>query len=399
MLQKTKTRLASLMTAGVLLFSQTAYAAKSMSDLKNDLASKQKETNTLKKQIQDKKGDKNDATARRQELDVEISGIEDEIDDVQAVINEKQSEINSANAKIEGLNKDIENTSKQLKARMKVMYEYGNTSYLEIIMESKGFSDLFTRVAAVQAIVKHDNSVLDKYASQVEELTAAKQLVENEKQEQVEAKQLLTGRKDKLETLQAEKDQLIKQLNNDIAALEAEEQQKEKDAQAIQNEINKALEAQKKAAAAAAAKAAKSGTAVNTAVTYKGNGKFLWPSASSTTITSKFGYRIHPISGKKSLHRGIDISAPAGSNVLAAEAGVVLTAGYNGSYGNYVVINHGGGYVTLYAHNSKLVVKAGDSVTRGQTIAKCGSTGNSTGNHIHFEVQVNGGLVNPLNYL
>ena len=320
---------------------------------------------------------------------MQISGVQDDIDEVQSVINDKQKEINEANVRIEGLDKDIDKTTQKLKARMKVMYEYGNTSYLEIIMESKGFSDLFTRIAAVQAIVRHDNDVIDEYSAQIEELQAAKQTVETEQAEQIEVKNILKDKQGELKSLREQKNKVVDSLNSDISELEAAEKQKEKDASAMQAELNKAL-----AAANAAAKKNSS-----SAVVYKGNGKFGWPSAASTKVTSPFGNRKHPIFGTNRLHRGIDIGAPAGSDVLAAEAGVVLTAGYNGSYGNYVTINHGGGYVTLYAHNSKLLVKAGQSVTRGQVIAKCGSTGNSTGPHVHFEVQVNGGLVNPLKYL
>lgn len=375
-------RLLSAIMAGMLLFSQTAYAAKSVSELKKELEQNKKESEKLKEQIKDKQEDKNAATAKINELDVQISNMQDDIDDVQDVIDEKQSEINAANSKIEVLNSDIEKTKDKLKARLKVMYEYGSTSYIEILMESKGFSDLFTRIAAVQAIARHDNSVMDKYAGQIEELEAAKLVVESEKQEQIEAKSILTGKQDQLESLRSEKNKVVKELEQDIAALEAAEKQKEKDANSLQSEINKALASSK-----------------SSNVVYQGNGKFGWPSASSTTVTSEFGYRIHPIFKTKKLHRGMDIGAAYGTNVLAAEAGVVLTAGYNGSYGYYVTINHGSGYVTLYAHNSKLLVKSGDKVTRGQVIAKCGSTGNSTGPHIHFEVQVNGALVNPRKYL
>ncbi len=374
-------RIASLFLALMLIFSQMAYAAKSVSDLKGELEANKKETEKIKEEIRDKQADKNAATAKMNELDMEISGVQTDIDSVQAVINEKQAEIDNANAKIESLNSDIDKTTEKLKARMKVMYEYGSTSYLEIILESKGFSDLFTRIAAIQAIVRHDNSIIEDYATQIEELEAAKSIVVTEQQEQIEAKNILTAQQDKLEVLRNEKSRLVAELNKDIAALEAAEKQKEKDANALQAEINKALNKS-------------SGTVV-----YKGNGKFAWPSASSTRITSNFGYRIHPIFGTKKLHRGLDIGAAQGTDVLAAESGVVLTAGYNNSYGYYITINHGSGYVTLYAHNSKLLVKSGQTVSRGQVIAKCGSTGNSTGPHIHFEVQINGKLVNPLNYL
>ncbi len=386
MFNKTCKRILCAFTACIFLLSQTAYASKSVSELKEELSASKKEAEAIKSKINSKQSEKDTATARRNELDIEISSIESNIDDVQDVIDEKQSEINSANAKIEAINDDIAHTTAQLKARMKVMYEYGSTSYLEIIMEAKGFSDLFTRIAAVQAIVKHDNSVIDRYAAQIEELEEAKQTVENEKQEQIEAKEILTGKKNELKTLQSEKDKLISELNSDIAALEAAEKQKEKDTQALQSEINKALEAAKKASS-------------SSKVTYSGNGKFGWPSASSNRITSYFGPRSAPNARATTYHRGIDIGAPTGSDVLAAEAGEVLTAGYNGSYGYYITINHGGGYVTLYAHNSRLLVKKGDTVKRGQAIAKCGSTGNSTGPHIHFEIQVNGKVVNPLGYL
>lgn len=375
-------RILAAVFALVLAFSQAAYAAKSVSELKSELAENQKETEKIKKEITAKQKDKDAATARMNELDMEISGVQEDIDSVQHVIDEKQSEIDAANLKIEGLNLDIDKTTEKLKARMKVMYEYGTTSYLEIIMGAKSFSDLFTRIAAVQAIVRHDNNIIDDYSNQITALEEAKAVVELEQQEQIEARDILDAQQSKLERLRNEKNQVVKQLENDIAALEKAEKQKENDAAALQSEINKALN-----------------KSSSKNLVYTGNGKFAWPSATSTRVTSPFGYRIHPIFGTKKLHRGMDIGAAAGTDVLAAEDGVVLTAGYNNSYGYYVTINHGSGYVTLYAHNSKLLVSSGQTVSRGQVIAKCGSTGNSTGPHIHFEVQVNGKLVNPANYL
>jgi Membrane proteins related to metalloendopeptidases len=127
-------------------------------------------------------------------------------------------------------------------------------------------------------------------------------------------------------------------------------------------------------------------------------GIFTWPSATSTRITSPFGYRIHPILKVKKLHTGIDIGAAAGTAVLAANNGNVIKAGWNNSYGNVVMIDHGGGIVTLYAHNSKLLVSTGDVVTKGQTIALVGSTGDATGPHIHFEVRVNGEYKDPMGW-
>ena len=373
-------RLLSLALALVFILSSTAYAAKSVNDLKSEIEKNEKETQKIKDQIKGKEKDKDQATAKMNELDMEISGIQKDIDSVQAVIDEKQSEIDVANTQIDALNKEIDVTKGKLKKRMKAMYELGNISYLEIILEAKGFSDLFTRIAAIQAIAKHDNAIIDNYTNQVTQVTEYRTLIENEQAEQLEARGILDKKQGSLEKLRNEKNALIKSLEKDIKALEAAEKQKEKDAAALQTELNKAL-------------------GKSPSVVYKGNGKFVWPSAVSKKVTSPFGYRIHPIFGTKKLHRGLDIGAPQGSDVLAGEAGVVVTAGYNNSYGYYITINHGSGYVTLYAHNSKLLVSKGDMVAKGQVIAKCGSTGNSTGPHIHFEVQINGKLVNPLNYL
>ena len=125
----------------------------------------------------------------------------------------------------------------------------------------------------------------------------------------------------------------------------------------------------------------------------------MWPSNTTRLVTSPYGYRIHPVTGKSRFHAGIDIGAAHGTSILAANDGVVIVSGYNsGGYGNYVVINHGGGYTTLYAHCSSLLVSVGQKVSRGQVIARCGSTGMSTGPHIHFEVQVNGTTTNPMQY-
>ncbi|MDD6214805.1 MAG: peptidoglycan DD-metalloendopeptidase family protein [Firmicutes bacterium] len=359
-----------------------AYAAKSINDLKNDLSSNQKKVENTKKAIKSKQSEKNDQTEKKNQLDIEISGLQDDIDEVQSVINEKNAEINQKNGEIAELNTSIKKTDKQLKKRMKVMYENGTSSYLELIFQAKGLSDMFTRISIVEDILKHDKGMINKYQSQIEKLTAAKQMVENEKNEQLEAKQILQQKQSQMKTKKAEKEQIIQSLSSDIEALKKQEEEAEKAEKQIQAQIKAAMQkpAQK-------------------AVKYTGNGKFLWPLASYSSISSEYGYRIHPITKTKKLHAGIDIAAPAGTAIYAAEDGVVLTSGWNSGYGYCVTINHGGGYVTLYGHCSSLLVSAGQSVKKGQIIAKVGSTGNSTGNHLHFEVKVNGAAVNPRGYL
>lgn len=390
-------------TAAVLafaLFSPCAYATKSMSELKKDMAERNSQMKQLEKQIDQKKDEKDTQVAQREKLDVQIASILGDIDDVEDVISQKDQEISQKNDQIEELNVQIQENTETLKTRLKIMYEYGDSSYMSLLLESKGLSDLFTRLSAVKSILSHDQSLIDRYESDRQQVEDAKAVVENERKEQVEAKDVLVSKKNELKKLQSEKDTLIASINSDIKALEQEEKNAESDYNSMKAELDKALAEEKarQEREAAKQKAAKSSSSVSVQ-TYKGNGQFQWPAAASTTITSPYGYRVHPITKTKRLHRGIDIGAPAGSNVLAAEAGTVITAGWNNSYGYYVTISHGSGLVTLYAHNSKLLVSRGQTVSKGQVIAKVGSTGDSTGPHVHFEVMVNGALQNPLNYL
>ena len=137
----------------------------------------------------------------------------------------------------------------------------------------------------------------------------------------------------------------------------------------------------------------------STTAVYTGNGKFTWPVPASSRISSEYGYRTSPISGKREFHNGLDIPAPYGSAIVATEAGTVTYSGWMNGYGYTIIIDHGSGITSLYGHNSSLVVKKGQKVSRGQTIAKCGSTGWSTGNHCHFTISKGGSAVNPHNYV
>lgn len=373
--------LAIILTAAVLI-SMPAYAAKSVNDLKNELAQSQKKTEETKKQIASKQAEKNSQKAQKDSLDIEIAGLQSDIDKIQSVIDEKNAEINEKNNEIQALDTELKATDKRLKKRMKVIYESGTESYLELILKSTGISDLFTRISVVESILKHDNSMMDNYRAQIEAVNAAKAIVEQEKNEQVEAQNILEQKQNQIKSKQEEKQRVIDALSKDINELKKQEAAQEKAEQELKSQINSALKA-----------------STQQSVKYSGNGKFGFPLTSYTRVSSPYGYRIHPITGTKKLHAGIDYAAPYGTSILAAEDGVVLTSGWNSGYGYCVTINHGGGYVTLYGHCSSLLVSAGQSVKRGQTIAKVGSTGNSTGNHLHFEVRINGSTVNPAGYL
>lgn len=377
-----KKRILSVLVCLSMTFSGTAYAAKSVSQLKDDLSANQKKAEQTKKEIKSKQSQQSAQKAQKDALDVDIANLQNDIDAVQAVIDDKNAEIQAKNNEISQIDAELKKTDKQLKKRMKVAYEGGTTSYLELILKADGISDLFTRISIVESILKHDNAMMDNYQEQITKLSEAKQTVENEKNEQIEARQILESKQSAIESKKSEKEKIINQLSSDINELKKQEAEMEKAEKQIQSQINAALKSSQQKA-----------------VTYSGNGKFGFPLTSYTRISSSYGYRTHPITNTRKLHSGIDYAAPYGTSILAAEDGVVLTAGWNGGYGYCVTVNHGGGYVTLYGHCSSLSVSAGQTVKRGQTIAKVGSTGNSTGNHLHFEVRVNGSTVNPASYL
>jgi len=379
-----KKKILSLIMALIMLlsFEVPTYAAKSVNQLKSELSANKKKTEETKKKIADKKAEQNAQISQRNALDVEIAGLQTDIDAIQDVIDEKNAEINQKNAEINDLDVKLKDTDKRLKKRMKVIYESGTESYLELILKADGIADLFTRIAIVDSILKHDNSIMGEYENQIQEITEAKTIVENEKKEQVEAQDILEDKQSQIKTKQNEKQKIIDALSSDINELKKQEAEQEKAYNALQAQITAALNASSQKS-----------------VKYTGNGKFGFPLTSYTRVSSSYGYRIHPITGTRKLHTGIDYAAPYGTAILAAESGVVLTSGWVSGYGYCVTINHGDGYVTLYGHCSSLCVSSGQSVKRGQTIAKVGSTGNSTGNHLHFEIRIGGKTVNPASYL
>lgn len=360
----------------------SVYAAKSVSQLKEELSQNQKNAEKTQKEIKAKQQEQNEQKKKKNAIDLEIASLQDDIDVIESVIDEKNAEIDAKNAEIEVIDESLKKTDKQLKKRMKIMYESGTTSYLEMIFSAKGLSDLFTRLSIIESIVKHDNKIIEDYQMQIDQIAAAREVIETEKNEQVEAREILEGKRSQIKAKQQEQQQLIDALSKDINELKKQEAEMEAAERQIQAQINAAL-----------------GKSDQKNLTYTGNGKFILPLASYTRISSPFGYRIHPITGTRKLHSGIDYAAPAGTAIFAAEDGVVLTSGWINGYGYTVTINHGSGYVTLYAHCSTLIAKAGQKVTKGQTIARVGSTGNSTGNHLHFEVKVNGVAQNPANFL
>ena len=281
------------------------------------------------------------------------------------------------------------------RARVRAMEENGGYNILAIISKSDSFSDMLTAMDDVGEIMESDRQLEDAYIAARENTESVKADYENTRSQLEELKAQLKAEQEELEKDIEEAIQIILNLENDLENRQAEYDAimaAEDAANATIDKLVAELEAQRAAEAAAAAAAAGGSGGGGSA---NASGSFLWPVASYVYVSSRFGLRVHPITGEKKSHTGIDIASNQGTAVYASDGGSVTLAGWNGGYGNCIMIDHGNGYVTLYGHLSSISVSVGQTVSQGATIGAVGSTGNSTGPHLHFEVLKNGTRIDP----
>lgn len=350
----------------ITFFSSTYYvfAAKTSAQIQKDI-------NATK--------DKQKATAQqRQSLDAEITRISEKIHKLEGQIFENQTKLDATQKELEEAKIKSQQQNESYITRVKYMIENGSSTYLEVLSTSNSLTDFLNRIEIVKMVSEYDKNLLDTLKATEEKIANLANELEATQNALVADKNSLEGEKTSLNQKIAQNESYQKALESDLAAYE--------------KAYNEAKQREAAAWSSAQSKVSKNTTFVG--------GKFGWPSDSTTYITSYYGKRTHPILGTVRGHGGLDIGAAYGTNVLAANDGTVIVAGYNaGGYGNYIIIDHGGGYTSLYGHNSSLCVSVGQKVTRGQVIAKCGSTGLSSGPHIHFEIRINGSTVDPLPYV
>lgn len=343
----------------------------------------QQEQKRIKDQLNQVNKNKKLNESKQKDVVKKISGIEGQIDTLESQIDslgkdiqQAELDIGAKGVELKIAENNILNKKDILNARLRVMYKTGNIGYLEVLLGANDFGDLMTRIDTVRKIFLHDTNM-------VQFLIDQRNIIEQTKKDlevyQVRLKQKVNDK----EAAQAN-------LNIKITELGAAKKQLAAD--------HKALEAQEDSLKAEADKITKILAGMKTSEKYVG-GTMSWPVPSSSKITSPFGNRIHPILKTKKMHTGIDISVPSNNSVIAAQGGTVIHSGWLGGYGKTLIVDHGGGIATLYAHNNTLLVSVGAKVTRGQGIAKSGSTGLSTGPHVHFEVRVNGQYVDPMKYV
>lgn len=363
---------------------QISRAEDEKKQLENNLSNLQE----IKKELENQKTDLKKYVTQ---LDGNLAEIEQNIADLKAKITAKEADITRTEEELTAALEKEENQQESMVARIRLIYEKGDSYMLEALLQAKSFGDFLNRADYMERVMAYDKQ-------KWEEFKENRQLIELCKEELELEKEILDQAKANVEAEQSNLETLIAQKNQDIISYESDISNKEQAIKEYEAELaqqNAEIEALEAAIAEEKKKLLESS---QTVLTYDG-GVFKFPLASYTRVSDDYGYRIHPTLGVEQFHNGVDFAAPKGTAIYAAYDGKVVAATYSATMGNYVMIDHGDGLYTIYMHASALYVQKDDIVVRGETIAAVGSTGRSTGNHLHFSVRKDGEYVSPWNYL
>ena len=401
------------LVSGALIMTVGAASSKEIEKeliaLREEQAELKKQSDALQSSIKDNQAKTQTLVEKKADIDQQmemsrqsIENLNEQIQQYSLLIAQKQDELEQTEAEEARLNE-------QYKTRLRSMEETGKISYWSILFGASSFSDLLDKVNMINEIAESDKLMLEKMADVAAQIATERAELETQMDDLEQAKNDLAEQQTEMEKQRAESDQLILQMAAEYDSMSEEYQNYEKLEDEMSAQIKKTetdyFNALSKEEAARQAElnrqnnnkvpsnSGSSGSAASS------TGGFLYPLPYAVPITDAYGYRIHPLTKKYSWHNGVDFGAAAGTAILAAKSGTVTTAAYSGAWGYYVVINHGDGYSTLYAHQPSLSVSVGDYVTQGQTIGYVGSTGWSTGPHLHFTIYYNGSDVNPMNYV
>ena len=350
------------------------------------------ELDALEQQKNSIEAQKNNVSQQKAAEQNKKAAAQKEVTNLANAQNKAQGDLQKISGDLNNINNDIKNLDQAIKeaedkynqqrelfkTRVRLMYENSGTSPVKAFVEAKSMSDFLAKIELMSLIAKKDKDLVQSLDASKKDVEYKKKLKEDEKlakeRQEADQKKVITT----LQVSRAQKDQEISAINSRLNQLEREENELNRKSEEIANWI-RSLKSKRKGG-------------------YAG-GNMTWPVPSSGNVTSPFGNRLHPVLKQNRMHTGIDIAAPNGVSIVAANTGTVIFSGWQDGYGNTVILDHGGEITTLYAHCSRLLVKSGQDVAAGEVIAKVGSTGLSTGPHLHFEVRKNGEPVDPLDYV
>lgn len=371
----------------ILIFALCIFTMNLYTQAEDNISNLHSESIQIQEQI-------NDANNKLNEVEEKLSENMQKIQEIDERITKSQSELEKINKKIEDLMQEIEQNEKSLKQieeqynnlkqlcqeRIIAIYEMPKLQYLDVLLNSTSMTKFISNYYVLKELMEYDKELLITVENQLRQIENTKNELSEQKKELVEDKQASLKKAQVLANIKTVRNKYIEQLTEEEKKLQADIDEYNTKFAEVEAEI-KLL-------------------ALNSISEDYLGGVMAWPVPGYTTITSTYGMRTHPITGVYKLHTGIDIGgAPVGTSFVAAANGMVTKACYNAAYGNMVIIDHGGGVQTLYAHGDSISVEVGQVVSTGDEVLKVGSTGYSTGPHAHFEIRINGETVNPLDYL
>lgn len=365
----------------VVVLPASAVTQAEINQMKEDAAALKKQRAELQKQLKAIQADKSKALDQKALLEQQINATQAEINNIAAQITQYDQLIAQKETELAATEEKERAQYELFCKRVREMEEQGEVSYWSILFSSDDFSDLLDNAMMVEEIMDYDNQVMNELIAIREQIEADKTALETARQEQKDAKAEQEAAKAELKSQQAQVDALITEISGQESQVKAAEAKLQAAANAADAEIRAA---ERELASQIANVPSESG--------------FLWPLPGRYNLSSLYGSRKHPVTGKANNHTGIDVPAPSGTPIQACKSGVVTTSTYNNSYGNYVVVSHSDGTSTLYAHMSRRNASKGQTVSQGQVIGYVGTTGSSTGNHLHLEIRVNGSRRDPINY-
>jgi len=384
-------QLVFVLTMGALLLTQlmpieASDIQQQLEEFRREREALQAEQEEMEETIHALQAQETEVSRRIQQIGSELDQMERELRQLDSQIKDKQAEIEQTTEELHVAEDELQEKEEFLGTRLRASYQRGNVSYLEVLFEAQNFIDFLSRFTYIQAIVEKDLELIAEVEAQRDIIQAKKEALEDE---EADLQRLYAEAEDKKAVIaqrHEEQRQLFAQLREQRAREEELLAQREAEEEQLMEKIQE-LQRQ----------AGEMPTPIR------------WPLETWTRITSGYGNRMHPITGRSQFHPGIDLGIPHHRfphnsrgepvNILSAEDGIVMFAGYGPSYGRYVIIDHGGGYSTRYAHAHRILVSQGQSVSRGQPVAIVGNTGSSTAPHLHFEVRHNGDPRNPMDYL
>jgi len=425
--------IATVLTCGLLFTTGTGAFAQTKEEAQQKIEELQKEQAALNSRLAELQKNKADTESYIQQLDTEMTAVIEDIQEVNTRLDELAAQLEETERNLKEAEEKAEKQYEALKIRIKQMYEEGDPTLMEIILKAKDISTVLNSSEYISKISDYDNDLLAALNETLRQIEEYKAQLEQQKEEQEQVKAELEIRQQDLQAIIDQKNAELQSLGLDISdvydnisdtesalaetqkILEAIKEQERKEAEEAER---KRKEAEAAAAAAAAANKANNASqstgntssgstssgstsssgSASSGSTSSSSTNFIWPCAGGY-ISSGYGGRTSPTAGASSNHKGVDIAAGAGTAIYAAQSGTVVTVSYHPARGNYIVVSHGNGVSTLYQHCSAIYASAGQTVSQGSTIAAVGSTGYSTGPHLHFEVLINGVNVNPSNYL